>query len=36
MGLDNVDCKKVGLGGRIEEVLRPLLDSSEILEQVWR
>ena len=31
-----MECKEVGLGGTIEEAVRPLLDSSEILEQVWR
>ena len=36
MGLNNLDCKEVGLGGRIEEVVRPLLDSSDILAQMWR
>ena len=34
MDLDNVDCKEVRLGGEIEEILRPFLDSSEKLEKV--
>ena len=36
MGLDNEDCKGVVLGGKIEDVVRPFLDSSVRLEQVWR
>ena len=36
MGLDNKDCKGVVLGGMIEEVMKPFLDSSGGLEQVWR
>ena len=36
MSLDNEDCKGVELGGKIEEVVRLFLDSSGILEQVWR
>ena len=36
MMLDNVDCTETELCDRIEEVLKPFLGSSKILEQVWR
>ena len=35
MGLDNEDCKGVVLGGMIEEVMKPFLDLSGGLDQVW-